>query len=391
MAFLRCDLLGSDKLERFVASGLNEIAMRKLIAVLSLIWVLPLLVEGSVRVKDVARIQGVRDNQLVGYGLVVGLNRTGDKQQTFFTTQSLVNMLDRLGVTVTAQSLRVENIAAVVVTTEFPAFSRPGSRLDCTVSSIGDARSLQGGTLIQTPLKAANGQVYAVAQGAILIGGFSAGNAANGVQVNHPTVGRVASGAIVEREVMSDLLNRDQLELVLSESDFTTASRLEAGINQKMGAGTAKSRDGRTVLVRVPAEYKERMIDLIAELENIQIETDRKAKIVLNERTGTIVIGKDVRISAVAITHGSLSIQIGTNFNVSQPIAPFGQGETVVTPEQTVKAEEKRSNLVLLKEGANVEDLVKALNALGVTPRDLVAIFQAIKAAGALQADVELM
>lgn len=344
----------------------------------------------AVRVKEVARVQGVRDNQLVGYGLVVGLNRTGDRQQTFFTTQSLINMLDRLGVTVTAQSLRVENIAAVMVTAELPAFARAGSRLDCTVSSIGDARSLQGGLLVQTPLKAANGQVYAVAQGSLAIGGFSAGNSANGVQVNHPTVGRIMNGAIVEKELANDLTNREHLELVLGESDFTTASRLEAGINQKMGAGTARSMDGRTVSVRVPAEYRERMVDLIAELENIQIETDRKAKVVLNERTGTVVIGKDVRIAAVAITQGSLSIQIGTNFNVSQP-APFGQGDTVVTPDQTVKAEEKSGNLVLLKDGANVEDLVKALNALGVTPRDLVAIFQSIKAAGALQAELEII
>ncbi len=352
------------------------------------------LISGSsgagVRVKDVARIQGVRDNQLVGYGLVVGLNRTGDRQQTFFTTQSLINMLDRLGVTVTANSLRVENIAAVMVTADLSSFSRPGSRMDCTISSIGDARSLQGGILVQTPLKAANGQVYAVAQGAIVLGGFSAGNALNGVQVNHPTVGRIPNGAIVEKEVLTDLLTRDHLELVLSESDFTTASRLEAEINQKLGAGTARSLDGRTVSVRVLPKYKDHMIELIAELENVQIETDRKARVILNERTGTLVIGKDVRISAVAITHGSLTIQIGTNFNVSQP-APLGEGQTVVTPEQTIKAEEKSSNLVLLKDGANVEDLVRALNALGVTPRDLVAIFQSIKAAGALQAELELI
>lgn len=365
--------------------------MKKLICIVSFVCLMLRPVLSAVRVKDVAGIQGVRDNQLVGYGLVVGLNRTGDRQQTFFTNQSLINMLDRLGVTVTAQALRVENIAAVMVTAELSSFSRPGSRLDCTISSIGDARSLQGGILIQTPLKAANGQVYAVAQGPVVLGGFSAGNALNGVQVNHPTVGRIANGAIVEREVLSNLLERDHLELVLHQSDFTTASRLEAGVNQKLGVGTARSLDGRTVSVRVPSEYKDRMIDLIAELENIQIETDQKAKVVLNERTGTVVIGKEVRISAVAITHGSLSIQIGTNFNVSQPIAPFGQGETVVTPEQTVRAEEKSSNLVLLKDGANVEDLVKALNALGVTPRDLAAIFQAIKAAGALQADLELI
>jgi len=347
--------------------------------------------ESSVRVKDVARVQGVRDNQLVGYGLVVGLNKTGDRRQTIFSIQSLINMLDRMGVTITARDIRVENIAAVMVTTDLSPFSRAGSRIDCTIASIGDARSLQGGILLQTPLKAANGEVYAVAQGPVAIGGFSAGNGANGVQVNHPTSGRVVNGAIVEREVVSDLLNRENLELVLNENDFTTASRLETGVNHKLGAGVARSLDGRTVRVHVPDEFKSRMIELIAEVENIQIDTDQKAKVVLNERTGTVVIGKDVRIAAVAITQGNLSIQIGTNFNVSQP-APFSTlGKTVVTPEQNVVAEEKQSHLVLLKDGSNVEDLVKALNALGVTPKDMVAIFQAIKVSGALQAELELI
>ncbi len=347
--------------------------------------------EGAVRIKDVARIQGVRDNQLVGYGLVVGLNKTGDRRQTIFSTQSLINMLDRMGVTITAKDIRVENIAAVMVTADLSSFSRAGSRIDCTVASIGDSRSLQGGILLQTPLKAANGEVYAVAQGPVAIGGFSAGNGLNGVQVNHPTSGRIPSGAIVEREVVSDLLNRENLDLVLNESDFTTASRLEAGINQKFGAGLAKSLDGRTVRVHIPAEFRPRTIELIAELEAIQIETDLKAKVVLNERTGTVVIGKDVRIAAVAITQGNLSIQIGTNFNVSQPNPFAPQGQTVTTPEQKVVAEEKQSHLVLLKDGSNVEDLVKALNALGVTPKDMVAIFQTIKASGALQAELELI
>jgi flagellar P-ring protein precursor FlgI len=347
--------------------------------------------ESTVRVKDVARVQGVRDNQLVGYGLVVGLNKTGDRRQTIFSIQSLINMLDRMGVTITARDIRVENIAAVMVTSDLSPFSRAGSRIDCTIASIGDARSLQGGILLQTPLKAANGEVYAVAQGPVAIGGFSAGNGLNGVQVNHPTSGRISNGAIVEREVISDLLNRENLELVLNESDFTTASRLESGVNHKLGTGVARSLDGRTVRIHVPDEFKSRMIDLIAEVENIQIDTDQRAKVVLNERTGTVVIGRDVRIAAVAITQGNLSIQIGTNFNVSQP-APFSTlGQTAVTPEQNVVAEEKQSHLVLLKDGSNVEDLVKALNALGVTPKDMVAIFQAIKVSGALQAELELI
>ncbi|HVN81030.1 MAG TPA: flagellar basal body P-ring protein FlgI [Terriglobia bacterium] len=343
------------------------------------------------RVKDVARIQGVRDNQLVGYGLVVGLNKTGDRRQTIFSTQTLLNMLERMGVTVASKDIRVENIAAVMVTGELSPFIRAGGRIDCTVSSIGDARSLQGGMLVQTPMKAANGLVYAVAQGPVTIGGFTAGNAFSSVQVNHPTVGRIPNGAIVEREVPMDLLQRDFLDLVLDENDFTTTSRLEAGINQALGAGLAKSLDGRTVRVQVPQAYKGKLIDLIVQIENVQIQTDRKAKVVLNERTGTVVIGKDVRISAVAITQGNLSIEIGTDFNVSQP-APYSKlGETVVVPEQTVKAEEKKNNLVMLHDGATVEDLVKALNSLGVTPKDMVAIFQAIKASGALEAELEII
>jgi flagellar P-ring protein FlgI len=335
-------------------------------------------------------VQGVRDNQLIGYGLVVGLNKTGDRRQTIFSTQSLISMLDRMGVTVSSPDIRVENIAAVIVTATLSPFSRAGSRIDTTVSSIGDARSLQGGTLLQTPLKAANGEVYAVAQGPVAIGGFSAGSATNGVQINHPTAGRIANGAIVEREVTSPLLVGDHLDLVLSESDFTTSSRVQAAINEKLGAGTAKSIDGRNVAVGIPDEYKDRKIELIAEIENIRITTDQKAKVVLNERTGTVVIGRDVRISAVAITQGSLGIQVGTDFNVSQP-NPLAQGQTIVTPQQTVTAEEKQKNLVLVPDGANVEDLVRALNALGVTPRELVAIFQALKAAGALQAELELI
>ncbi len=349
------------------------------------------LASANARIKDVARVQGVRDNQLLGYGLVVGLNKTGDRRQTIFSTQSLLNMLERMGVTVSARDIRVENIAAVMVTADLSPFVRSGSRIDCTVSSIGDARSLQGGILVQTPIKAANGMVYAVAQGAVTIGGFSAGNAVNGVQVNHPTVGRIPSGAIVEREVAVDLFQKDYLDLVLNENDFTTISHMESGINQKLGVGRARSLDGRTVRVQVPPEYKNNLVELIAQIENVEIATDRKAKVVLNERTGTVIIGRDVRISEVAITQGNLSIQIGTNFNVSQP-APFSRvGETVALPEQTVKAQEKQSNLVLLKDGANVEDLVKALNSLGVTPKDMVAIFQAIKAAGALQAELEII
>jgi flagellar P-ring protein precursor FlgI len=363
---------------------------RKMGCSLLMILLLSLSLFAAARVKDVARIQGVRDNQLAGYGLVVGLNKTGDRRQTIFSTQTLLNMLERMGVTLATKDIRVENIAAVMVTADLSPFIRSGSRIDCTVSSIGDARSLQGGILLQTPLKAANGQVYAVAQGAVGIAGYTGGSGFNKIQVNHPTVAKISGGAIVEREVGSDLGVREQLELVLNEYDFTTASRLETGINQRLGPGIAQCLDGRSVKIKVPDSYKSRVVELIAALENVEIETDRKAKVVMNERTGTVVIGKDVRISAVAITQGSLSIQISTNFNVSQPEA-FSQGKTVVMPEQKIQTEEKQSPLVMLGDGANVEDLVKALNSLGATPRDMVAIFQSIKAAGALQADLEFI
>ncbi|HEX4998910.1 MAG TPA: flagellar basal body P-ring protein FlgI [Terriglobia bacterium] len=344
----------------------------------------------QIRLKDVARWQGVRDNQLVGYGLVVGLNKTGDRRQTIFSTQSLISMLDRMGVTVNGNDIRVENIAAVMVTGTLSPFARAGSRMDVTVSSIGDARSLQGGILVQTPLKAANGEVYAVAQGPVALGGFSAGDGLNGVQSNHPTAGRVVNGAIIEREVVTDLLSQNPLTLVLDEIDFTTASRAESAINEKFGVGAAQSIDGRTICVTVPPEFKGHTVDFIAQVEGIKLATDQKAKVVLNERTGTVIIGKDVRISSVAITQGSLTIQIGTLFSVSQPNS-FTQGQTVVTPQQQVTAAEGRRNLVMIPDSANVEDLVRALNGLGVTPKEMVSIFQALKAAGALQAELELI
>lgn len=344
----------------------------------------------QIRLKDVASWQGVRDNQLVGYGLVVGLNKTGDRKQTIFSTQSLISMLDRMGITVLSNDIRVENIAAVMVTATLSPFARAGSRIDITVASIGDARSIQGGVLVQTPLKAANGEVYAVGQGPVAIGGFTAGDSANGVQINHPTTGRIVDGAIVEREVETDLVNRSQLSLVLNANDFTTANRVQTAINEKIGPGFAKSIDGRTVNVNVPDVYRGRAVDLIAELETIQINTDQKAKVVLNERTGTVVIGKDVKISSVAITQGSLAIQIGTTFNVSQPF-PYSRGETVVVPQKDVAASENQKNLVVIPDNANVDDLVRALNGLGVTPKEIVSIFQALKAAGALQAELELL
>ncbi|WP_456433563.1 flagellar basal body P-ring protein FlgI [Thermosulfuriphilus sp.] len=345
----------------------------------------------AARLKDLAAIEGVRSNQLIGYGLVVGLKGTGDGNQTQFTVQSIVNMLQRLGVTVDRNQVKVKNVAAVMVTAELPAFAKVGQRLDVLVSSIGDAKSLQGGTLLLTPLKGADGKVYALAQGPISIGGFAAGGAAGGgVQKNHPTAGRIPNGATVEREVPVNLLGRRKITISLNEFDFTTVSRATAAINAYLGAPYAQALDGKTISVRVPDQYRENIIGFIAELERLEITPDTVARVVLDERTGTVVMGENVRISKVAIAHGNLSIQIKERAVVSQP-PPFSPGTTVVTPQSEVSVTEEGNRIIVLEEGASIGELVRALNAVGATPRDLIAIFQAIKAAGALQAELEII
>jgi len=358
------------------------------VALASLAWI-PLTVAAS-RVKDVAAFEGVRDNQLVGYGLVVGLNGTGDRSQTFFSTQTLANILERSGIAISPDRVRVRNIAAVMVTANLPPFVRQGGRIDVTVSSVGDAQSLQGGVLIMTPLKAANGETYATAQGNLILGGFSAGGRGNNVQVNHPTAGRISNGGLVEREVHVDLTGKSRLNLVLHSNDFTTASRAVQAINQAAGMGVASALDGRTIAVNVPQSYGERIVEFMALVENATIEVDARAKVVLNEKTGTVVMGKEVKISQVSVIHGSLSLQVGTIFNVSQP-EPFSAGRTTVVPERTVNAQEEKGRALTLKEGATVEEIVRALNTVGATPRDVIAILQAIKAEGALQADIEVI
>ncbi|NWG13347.1 MAG: flagellar basal body P-ring protein FlgI [Acidobacteria bacterium] len=355
--------------------------------------VLVLLVQqlqGTSRVKDVAAFEGVRDNQLVGYGLVVGLKGTGDRSQTFFSTQTLANMLERSGVTISPERVRVKNIAAVMVTANLPPFVRQGSRIDVTVSSIGDAQDIQGGVLILTPLRAPNGEVYATAQGQVVLGGFSAGGRANRVEVNHPTVGRIPNGALVEQEVPVTLTGKTGLNLVLNHNDFTTASRAVRAINEAAGSPVAAAIDGRTIAVQVPDAYAQRIVDFMALVENARMDIDSRAKVVVNEKTGTIVMGKDVRIGSVSIIQGSLSVQVGTTLDVSQP-APFSEGQTVVVPSQTVGAQEDRGRSVTLKEGTTVEEVVRALNMIGAGPRDVVAILQAIKAQGALHADLEII
>ena len=345
----------------------------------------------EVRIKDVARIQGVRENELFGYGLVVGLNGTGDRDGTIFTAQSIANMLQRLNVQVPRAQLRVKNVAAVVVTAKFPPYSKPGGTVDALVSSLGDATSLFGGTLLITPLQAADGKVYAVAQGPLIIGGFSmqAGGGGQQQTKNHPTVGRIPSGATIEQEVPLPVIQNQTLAITLKNPDFTTAGRVAEAINQALGADRARAEDPATV--RVPLEPGKDVIHLISTLENLRITPDQVARVVINERTGTIIMGSQVRISTVAIAHGNLSVSVSTEYQVSQP-QPFSyRGRTAVTPDTNLSVQEQKSRLSLVEEGVSIGDLVRGLNALGVTSRDLIDILQAIKQAGALQADLEIL
>ncbi len=363
---------------------------RILIPLLLLVAVLP--GAPSTRLKDLANWEGVRDNPLVGYGLVVGLNGTGDKRQTVFSAQSLTNMLEKMGVTVNPSAIQVRNMAAVMVTANLPAFGQPGVKLDVHVAAIGDASNLQGGLLILTPLKGADGQVYAVAQGPVVTGGFVAGRGGNNQTVNHPTAGRVPNGGIIERGPPS-VAPGGRLRLQLRQPDYTTAARVAESINKRFSAGgpaIAKAENAALVVIDTPPRYSMRTVQLVAELENLPIEPDRPNRIVINERTGTIVMGKDVRIAPMAIMHGALSVEIQTQIEVSQP-APLSAGQTVATPNVGVKATEEKAKSVLLKNGATVEDLVKALGAIGSTPRDVIAILQNLKAAGALDAELEVI
>jgi flagellar P-ring protein FlgI len=345
------------------------------------------------RLKQLVTIEGVRDNPLLGYGLVVGLAGTGDRRQTVFSTQSLTNLLERMGVSVPPASIRVNNTAGVMVTATLPPFAQPGARIDVTVSSIGDASNLQGGLLVLTSLRGADGQVYAVAQGPVMTGGFSAGGGGNGKVVNHPTVGRTPEGAIVERAAPS-LPPGKQIRLQLRQSDFTTSTRIAEAINHKFpGEGAAKparAAHAGLVEVAVPAAYAQRPTEFISELEGLLVEPDRPARVVINERTGTIVLGREVRIAPVAILHGNLSVEVQTVNTVSQP-APLSQGKTEVVPQTTVTAKEEKARNLVLKQGATVEELVRALATIGSTPRDIIAILQNLRSAGALDAEIEVI
>jgi flagellar P-ring protein precursor FlgI len=359
--------------------------------VAALLGCLPCSSPAASRIKDVAAFEGVRENQLHGYGLVVGLNGTGDRSQTFFSTQTLANMLERSGVTISPERVRVKNIAAVMVTAVLPPFTRQGSRVDVTVSSIGDAQSLQGGVLIMTPLRAANSEVYVSAQGDVTLGGYSAGGVANRVQLNHPTVGRIPNGGLVEKEVAVELNGKSRLKLVLNRSDFTTATRAARAINDKSGSGIANPLDGRTIEINVPPDYSSRIIEFMSLVENATMDVDIPARVVMNEKTGTIVLGKDVRIAEVSIIHGGLSLQVGTSYNVSQPMPYSIGGQTAVVPDVNISVKEEKGQTVMLHEGSSVEEVVRALTSIGATPRDVIAILQAIKAQGALQAELEII
>ncbi|MDA8162124.1 MAG: flagellar basal body P-ring protein FlgI [Desulfobacteraceae bacterium] len=344
----------------------------------------------AIRLKDIADISGVRTNQLVGYGLVVGLDQTGDGAQADFTIQSIVNMMERSGVTVDPKKVKVKNVAGVMVTAQMPPFAKIGQKIDVVVSSLGDAKSLQGGTLLMTSLKGVDGKVYAIAQGPLSIGGFSVQGAAATVQKNHPTAGRIANGATVEREIPFDIDDKGNLLISLNNSDFTTVTRAARAINYVLGTDAARAVDAETINLKVPPAYRDNVVGLIASIENVEINPDQVAKVVLDERTGTVVMGGDVKISKVAIAHGNLSIQVKETPQVSQP-QPFSQGVTAVTPNTQISVQEGGGKLIVMNKSPNINELAKALNAIGVTPRDLIAIFTSLKAAGALQADLEII
>jgi flagellar P-ring protein precursor FlgI len=382
----------------------------RFIWLIALILILPLCAEAA-RIKDIASIGGVRDNQLIGYGLVVGLAGTGDDVKNGFTKESLANMLSRQGLSMRDKNLKSDNTAAVMVIAVLPPFAKSGTQIDVIISSIGDASSLQGGTLLMTPLKGADGEIYAVAQGAVTLGGYSAGGGGASVSKNHTSVGRITNGALVERELRYDLDESRTILVNLNQSDFTTAARLAALIGQLIGNVEAKQQDARSVAVRMKDSFPGGFVELVSAMESIDVPVDAAAVVVMNEKTGTVVMGENVRISTVAVAHGNLSIQIREESKVSQPL-PFSPapptggglkkdketgtivapgGHTVVTKDRQVGVGEEKNQLMVVPKGVTIADVVRALNVMGVTPRDLITILQTIKAAGALQADLKII
>jgi flagellar P-ring protein precursor FlgI len=353
------------------------------------LWTVP--AGATSRIKDLANIEGVRQNQLVGYGLVVGLNGTGDTLNNApFTKQSLQAMLERMGVNIRGATIRTGNVAAVMVTGNLPPFGTQGTRMDVTVSALGDSKNLQGGTLLVTPLLGADGNVYAVAQGSVTINGFQAEGAAASVTRGVPTVGRIANGAIIEREIEFALNRLPNVRLALRNGDFTTAKRIAAAVNDFLGAKAAEPLDPSTVQLSIPPEFKGNVVAFLTEIEQLQVEPDLGAKIIIDERSGIIVMGRDVRVATVAVAQGNLTVSISESPQVSQP-NPLARGRTVVTPRSSVSVSEDGKKLALVKDGVSLQQLVDGLNGLGIGPRDLIGILQAIKAAGAIQADIEVM
>ncbi len=342
------------------------------------------------RIKDISKVQGVRSNQLMGYGLVVGLDGTGDGSSSGETVQSIANMLTTYGITVSSSSIKLKNVAAVMVTATLPPFVREGDTLDVTVSSIGDAKSLRGGTLLQTPLRAGNGEVYVVAQGGVSTGGFAATGGGSSTTKAFPTVGIAVNAGIVERTVEDDGIGANgQLSLSLARPDFTTASRVAGAINAQYGSIAQASNPGR-VDVAIPSYFRGNVVGFVASIEELPVRPDNMARVVVNERTGTIIMGGDVSVDAVAITQGGLTIRIQENPDVSQP-APFSYGNTVVTDNPDVEVTDSKGSTIILPATTNISDIVGALNTVGATPRDTISILQAMKAAGALHAELDIV
>ncbi|MFZ5811278.1 MAG: flagellar basal body P-ring protein FlgI [Thermodesulfobacteriota bacterium] len=341
------------------------------------------------RLKDIASFSGSRTNQLVGYGLVVGLSGTGDKRGSEFTVQSIYNMLDRMGVRVDRDTLKPKNVAAVMVTAQMPVTAKPGTRMDVTISSLGDSSSLLGGVLLVTPLKGIDGNIYAIAQGPLLVGGVSAEGAAATVSKNITTVGMIPGGANVERAIPFEFNQQEGLSIALKHADFSTAQQVAQKINDAMGGAFAAAVDGGTVALTVPDQHKGNLVPLLANLENLEIRPDNKARVVVDEKTGTVVVGLNVKLAPAAVTHGNLQIEIRESAEVSQPL-PFAAGQTVVVPETDIAVQEENRKLKLV-EGASLQELVQGLNALGATPRDLISVLRTLQASGSLLAELEVI
>jgi flagellar P-ring protein precursor FlgI len=372
---------------------LSKYVMSRLVFTAFLLLAISAQAEDSgIRLKDLVTVEGVRANQLVGYGLVVGLNGTGDRQQTLFPAQSLTNLLSRMGVSISPTQITVKNTAAVLVTATLPPYAQPGTTLDVTAAAIGDATNLQGGLLVLTTLRGVNGEVFAMAQGAVVTGGFVAGRGgANSQTVNHPTVGRVPNGASVEKLAPSVPLGK-VIHLQLKDADFTTAARIADAVNQHLGVGhlIAHADNSALVTVDIPPGETADPIRFMSQLERLPVKPDSIARVVVNERTGTIVLGENVRIAPVAVMHGNLTVTIETTYQVAMP-APDTQAQATVVPQTTVTSKDEKSRNIVLQEGATVEELVKALSSIGSTTRDVIAILENLRAAGALDADLEVI